>query len=695
PPPMDGYRLIVKDPMGKKVLETKDIALSEFGAYDGEFTVPKNGAVGWYRFVLKSNFSKFTWNPLKVLVSDFTPSPFRVSNELNGKLFQPGEKITVNTMARMHAGGPYTDAATRVTARLTRKTFRSRDPVARKFTFHKGYASAQSTRVFNKTGKVDDRGNLFHSFEITNQKILYGTLMVESAVRDDRGKFVASATSAKFVGLDRFVGLKNTHWLYKEDEPAKIHYIVVNERGTPVGGTEVNIQIERKVTTATRVKGAGNAYLTQFTEKWVAAGNCAGTPGTKPSTCRFTPEEPGSYRMTAGIKDTRGRAHVAEIHAWVIGKGRVMWSQENDNALQIIPEAENYKVGDTARYLVKNPFPGAQALVTIERFGVIDRWVQTLETSTPVIEFPVKADYVPGYYLSVVAISPRVDKPLGEGNVDLGKPTFRMGYVSVPVKDPYKEIVVTARPEKQVYRPRDTVKVSLQAKPRHPGKSEPIELAVAVLDESVFDLIQGGSSYFDPYKGFYRLDTLDLGNFNLLTGLVGRQKFEKKGANPGGGGDDAGVAMRSLFKFVSYWNPSIQTDAAGRAEIEFEVPDNLTGWRVLVIAVTPGDRMGLGEGNFKVNRATEVRPVMPNQVTEGDDFVAGFSVMNRTGGPRDITVTIRAEGDMKGDAAGKKETVSLKPYKRTTVWMPVQTRAVKKDRNRPQGKVNFKVTAVD
>ncbi len=695
PPPLTGYHLEIKDPTGKKVHEIKDVTLSEFGAYDGEFTVPKTGAVGWYWFRLTSNFTHLSWNPMRVLVSDFTPSPFRVTNELNGKLFQPGQPVTVTTMARMHAGGPYTDASTRVTAQLKQQAFVSKHPVAKDFNFRKGYSSHYSTSVFNKTDKVDDKGNLLSSFAITNSNILYGTLMVESAVRDDRGKYVASSTSAKFIGLDRFVGLKNTHWLYKEDEPAKINYIVVNERGVPVGGTKVGIQIERRVTKASRVKGAGNAYLTQFTEEWVAAGQCSGSPGAKPSTCRFTPKEPGSYRMTASIKDTEGRSHQSEIHAWVIGKGRVLWSEPNNNSLQIIPEEEGYKVGDTARYLVKNPFPGAQALVTIERYGVLHSWVETLKTSTPVIEFPVKADYVPGFYLSVVVLSPRVDKPLGEGNVDLGKPAFRMGYVSVPVKDPYKEIVVTAKAEKETYRPRDTVKVSLRAKPRHPGKKEPIELAVAVLDESVFDLIQGGSSYFDPYKGFYKLSRLDLSNFNILMGLVGRQKFEKKGANPGGGGDDSGVAMRSLFKFVSYWNPSIKTDASGKANIEFEVPDNLTGWRVLVLAVTPGDRMGLGEGNFKVNRATEVRPVMPNQVTEGDDFVAGFSVMNRTGGPRNVTVTIYAEGDIKGGSSKETKTVSLKPYKRTTVWMPIKTRTVKKDRNHPAGRVQFKVTAVD
>jgi len=37
------------------------------------------------------------------------------------------------------------------------------------------------------------------------------------------------------------------------------------------------------------------------------------------------------------------------------------------------------------------------------------------------------------------------------------------------------------------------------------------------------------------------LDSLDLANYNLLMQLVGRQKFEKKGATRGGGGPDLGL----------------------------------------------------------------------------------------------------------------------------------------------------------
>jgi uncharacterized protein YfaS (alpha-2-macroglobulin family) len=132
-----------------------------------------------------------------------------------------------------------------------------------------------------------------------------------------------------------------------------------------------------------------------------------------------------------------------------------------------------------------------------------------------------------------------------------------------------------------------------------------------------------------------------------------------------------------VFKFVGYWNPSIITDTQGRATIEFEVPDNLTGWRVLAMAVTPGDRMGLGEGHFKVNRPTEIRPVMPNQVTEGDRFEAGFNIMNRTPQKRQLAVTLSAQGVI-ASADGQKtqkvtQTLEVEPFKRATVWLPLKT----------------------
>ncbi|MGV7220391.1 MAG: alpha-2-macroglobulin family protein [Nitrospinales bacterium] len=697
PAPKDGYKLKIVDPMGKTVEEIKDVSLSEFGAYDGEYSIPKNGSIGWYTFQLTANYTKYSWTPLRVLVSEFTPSPFRVENELNGKIFHPGDQVEISASAKLHSGGPYTNASSRVTAQLKEKSFFSKHPKAKGFSFYmpKQY-SRNSYTIYNKTESMNDNGELKSSFELDGHNIIYGTLFAENAVKDDRGKFIAASTKATFSAVNRFVGLKSPHWLYHQDKTASIQYLVVDEGGVPVTDTSVEIEVERLVTMASRVKSAGNAYKTEYVDTWKPAGKCTGTPTDNYSLCDFIPQNSGSYRLTATISDTLGETHQSQIRIWVVGKGRVVWHESENGSLEIVPEKETYKIGETAKYLIKNPFPSAQALISIERYGVIKHWTQKLDGSSPVIEFPVEPDFLPGFYLSVIIFSPRVEKPLGDGNVDLGKPTFRMGYLPVHVKDPFKEIEIDVAVEKEVYKPRQIVKVALTAKPRHSAANEPVELAVAVLDEAVFDLIAGGKTKFDPYKGFYKLESLDLQNYSLLTRLVGRQKFEKKGANSGGGGGGANLSMRSLFKFVSYWNPSIKTNSDGNANFKFSVPDNLTGWRVLVMAVTPTDRMGLGEGHFKVNLPTEIRPALPNQVTEGDSFTAGFTVMNRTDKTRELTANIKIEGDIAiSSAKTHSQTVTAEPYKRIKIEVPVLTKPIKTDRNVQSGSVRFEVIAGD
>ena len=433
----------------------------------------------------------------------------------------------------------------------------------------------------------------------------------------------------------------------------------MDERGKPVPDVPVTVEIERQEVTATRVKGSGDAYLTQYNREWKKVSTCKGKSDNDPEECEFVPKEPGYYRFIGTISDTQGKQHEVQIHGYVVGAGVMIWEQPDDASLNLVPEATSYKVGDKARVLVKNPFPKTEALVTIERYGVIKQWTMTLETATPIIEFDIEPDFLPGFYLSVVVMSPRVKEKGGFDTLDLGKPTFRIGYVKMDVNDPYKQITVAVEPKLEVYRPRDKATVAIDVKVANKDSNntdEPIELAVAVLDEAVFDLIQGGLDYFSPYKGFYELEDLDLVNYNLVHLLIGRQKIEKKGDNPGGdGGDD--VKMRELFKFVAYWNPSLPAKDGG-TDIEFELPDNLTGWRVLVMATTPSDRFGLGWKTFKVNRPTELRPVMPNQIAEGDSFRAKFSAMNRTDEKRRLDVEVSATGAVK-DKPSLKTSVEL------------------------------------
>jgi uncharacterized protein YfaS (alpha-2-macroglobulin family) len=687
-----GYQLDIVDPTGKVVKTESHLTLSAFGAYAGSFRVPASGAVGWYEFNLKAPPDDSSheppqpraWTPMRVLVADFTPAPFQVTNTLNGQWYQPGDRVEVATQAALHAGGPYTGAGSRITARLFPQALDITNPIAAGFEFasQEPRATCSSPRepdvltIHQSDAATSDTGEIATQFIVPDVDLLSARLEVESAVRDERGKYVANRSHAEFRGRDRFVGLRSERWTFEEGKPATVQYLVVDQGGKVIAGEPVAVSIRGEVVNAARVKGAGDAYLTSYEPSWQTDGSCSGTSGKDPQACTFTPRRPGLYSIAATIKDTRGRPHTTELCVWVTGKGRVLWEEPADMSLSLVPEKPSYQVGDHARYLVKNPFPGATALITVERFGVIKHWVQVLTGNTPVIDFIVEPDFVPGFYLSVVAVSPRVApvpgvSPLDKEGVDLGRPTYRIGYLKVPITDPYKTLDVRIRSDRAAYKPRDTVTLTLNAAARAASPQEPVEYAVAVLDESVFDLIQDGRKYFDPYRGMYQLDNLDLVNYSLLTRLIGLQKFEKKGANSGGDGG-AGFDMRSVTQYLAYWNPSVIADEHGRATLSFKLPDNLTGWRVFAIATTPGDRLGLGDYKFKSTKLTELRPVLPNQLTVGDRFTAGFSVLNRSDKTRTIDVHVQARGPIDPPATLHR-AVTVGPFKRETVWLPLTT----------------------
>lgn len=716
-PPSAAYALRVYDPMGKTVYERRDITLSKFGAFDGEFAVPDTGAVGIYSFVLGAVFEGDkhtidkaldtsqswrpgvegrTWKPLQVLVSDFTPAAFHVTTELRGDVFKVGDTLNATSNAKLHSGGPYGEASARITAQIFRRSITSDYEKFKSFHFgplntwyyDNDSSAAYGPTIYQSESNLNTQGQLDTQISLSEEAVksasLYGTLTVESAVRDERGKYIANQASSKFVARDRYVGVNFPSWTYEKNKPMNAEFVVINENGETVSGVNVQLALTRHVTKASRVKGPGNAYVTHYETSEEFQEQKSVTSGANPTNVTFVPKSPGRYFLEATTTDTNGKIYQSKIGTWVIGSGNLVWQTEDGNSMDILPETTSAKVGSKLKILVKNPLPGALGLITIERYGVIKRWTEKLKTTTPVIEVPVTADMIPGFYVSVVAVSPRISQPLGEGEVDLGKPLVKMGYAKIDVESPEKGITVTVSPNRQLFKPQESVSVRLSSK-LSDGEKRPIEYAVAVLDESVFDLISSGMKYFDPYKGFYTLDPLDLRNYNLLLELIGRRNFHKKGANSGGDGM-ANLGKRSLFKFVAYWNPSLAADTNGNAKFDFTLPDNLTGWKILAMAITPDDRMGVGTTSIKVNKPTEIRPALLNQVIEGDSFDGAFTVMNRSKDARSLSVTVKAKGNI-DSVEELHQSIEAKPYERYTIKMPVKANH--------DGSVTFEVFAGD
>lgn len=697
-PEQKNFTLEIHDPKGA-VVDTREIVLSEFGTYAGTFNTGKNGAAGRYEMYIRSTKPSLYLNVMNFLVTDYVPASFKVETTLNKKTYEIGEAVAVNTAATLHSGGPYTDAKNRYTAILYGEPFSSSYPATADFWFGSPWCHPKEgcgkVSFLDEEIHLDKDGKANRSFMAEGGEIGFGNLEVESAVEDDRGKNVANMAKARYFGVDQFVGLRMDGFVFTAGKPAKFHCVVTDRDGKPIEGVKVRVSSSGKRYTAFRAKGAGGSYITRGNVDDIKGdeGELELVSGKTAGDLEMVFNSVGKNSLIASIEDTKGRNHTTEMEFWVTGPDAIAWGGNDEDVLDFVAQKTSYNVGETAKILVKNPYPHAKALVTIERMGIVKSWVETFDSSLPLVSFKVTEDMVPNFALSVVLFSPRIDKRQTDDTFDVGRPEWRMGYIQMEAIGKKHSFDFAIKTDAQTYRPGQEVHAAVTVTARDGSENGRKELAVAVLDEAVFDLIKGGMTYYDPQKGFYGTLIDSVANYNILRKLVTHAPA-KKGDDPGG---DGGISdkMRLDMKSLAYWNPAVITDEKGRVEFSFKAPDNLTGWRVLVIATDKKDHIGVGHSNFKVNRLTEIQPAMPNQVVEGDNFVAAFTVMNRNSEKRRVKVTIAAGGTMAEAVAPVTEEVEVGAFERKMVKMKITAGKVLADRKTENGLITFNVRAGD
>ncbi len=101
------------------------------------------------------------------------------------------------------------------------------------------------------------------------------------------------------------------------------------------------------------------------------------------------------------------------------------------------------------------------------------------------------------------------------------------------------------------------------------------------------------------------------------------------------------IAVRSNFDALALWAPSVRTDAAGKATVTINLPDSLTRYRVMAVAVSGVDRFGSGESDVTARLPLMVRPSPPRFLNFGDSFSLPIVLQNQTDAAMTVDVAIR------------------------------------------------------
>ncbi|HET9002942.1 MAG TPA: MG2 domain-containing protein, partial [Gemmatimonadaceae bacterium] len=333
--------------------------------------------------------------------------------------------------------------------------------------------------------------------------------------------------------------------------------------------------------------------------------------GTAPPTYGFTPANEGFYEVRLTASDGRGGVARTTVGGYAIQDGRSRGGPPFH--LPLVASAREASPGDEVQVAFDSPFDSAQGWVTIERERVLEQHRLTIRRGMNTIPIRITAAHVPNVFVSVMLLAIR---PSRDAHPDSTTQLLRAGYVEIGVGSGAKRLKVAVTPRSMEYAPRDSavVRVTVSDSAHRGVRSE---VTLWAVDDGVLALT--GYTTPDLVDRLYQprglgaalwstLPTVGIalpplgalawpGSVSLRGQSSGMQLSEVVVTQAGAA---AAPAMRTQFRSTAFYLGSAVTGDNGTAELKAQLPDNLTTYRVMAVAVGNDDRFGSGDTTLLV-----------------------------------------------------------------------------------------------
>ncbi len=709
---------VVQDSRGAEIGKGSS-NLNAFGAFDFKFKLPDNANLG-YANVIISTGSGLSGNSTyhQFQIQEFRRPEFEVKakNETEAPYFVKSNAL-VSINASYYAGGGLANAEVNwnVTATPTNYTPPTRDD----YTFGKwvpwwrSYGedySQNATQAFKGITDASGKHLLKLDFEDANPARPY-SVRAAASVMDVNRQAWSSSTNLLVHPADLYVGIKTPRTFVNKGEKIEIESIVSDIEGKLAANKNTTITAILKDWTFD--KGSWKETVTDEQ-------TCDVKSSDKPAKCEFIAKSGGVYTITATVLDDRERPNESQFTVWVSGGKTPPKRNVEMEEANLIPSKKDYKAGDVAEILVQSPFENAEGVLTLRRDGLVKTERFTMKGQSVVLRIPLEEKYLPNIYAQVdlVGAAPRMNDK-GEVDAKLAKrPAFASGQINLPISTDSRKLTVSAEPQDKSVEPGAETKVNVEVKD---NKGEPVansEVTVVVVDESVLAL--SGYRIGDPLSVFYtqrgegvtdyhsrkdillgnpddikkNIDQLQVGGRNggdivtsadaMVAGTAnrpqpsaapksemmkqrsaakkdsddGRLREEKESdAAPPPDEPNSPIKIRENFNALAIFAPNVKTDSNGKAVVPVKLPDNLTRYRVMAVAVDSGKRFGGGDSNLTARQPLMVRPSAPRFMNFGDKIELPVVVQNQTDNPMTVNIAVRATNATLTSGGGKKVVV--------------------------------------
>ncbi len=684
------YRIF--DPQGNDLGSGRAEA-NAWGGFDFSFTLPGNanlgsayiqmdaeaGALGGITYYHYFQIQEFRRPEFEVNVRSETAGPYFV-----------GDSATLAVEAKYYAGGPLPNAE--VTWQVSYDPTNYAPPNWPDFTFgiwepwwwfsyeYGSDYSGTGYQAFN--GVTDATGNHYLKLDFESAQGLRPFFVLgEATVMDVNRQAWTGSTSLLVHPASLYVGLRSDRYFVERGTPLEIELIVTDLDGDPVADRPIKV-------TAARLEWKYTAGSWQ--EQAVDPQECTVGSAIEPVTCTFQTPAGGRYQVTAVVSDEMGRENMSQLTRWVSGGELPPAREVEQEEATLIPDKETYQPGDVAEILVQSPFSPAEGLLTVSRSGLLYTERFTIEAGSVTLEVPIEEAYIPNLNIQVdlVGSAARTDDD-GNPLPDVPeRPAYASGSLSLGIPPLQRTLSLDVNPMEAELEPGGGTTLDLLLKDASGKPVEGAELVVVVVDEAVLALTN--YQLADPLAVFYtsrssdvqstyarasivlanpldilqtaevRSQAADMAYDEAMPTMTAQAAPMEEPAAAGGEAESAAQAIRIRLDFnpLATFAPEVRTDANGHATVEVSLPDNLTRYRVMVVAVdSGGGQFGSGEAAITARLPLMVRPSAPRFLNFGDQFELPIVLQNQTDSDMLVDVVVEATNITLTGNSGMRVTV--------------------------------------
>jgi alpha-2-macroglobulin len=479
---------------------------------------------------------------------------------------------------------------------------------------------------------------------------------IDVVVDDLNRQSVSARTSIVMHASSFYIAARDANrnnWYWSENAARRFDLLAMRPDGRRVSGVGVAVAVaHNRMTFTSQADGSSPAV------KWVTDTILRDSITLRDSVAQyaFTPRGTGWYNVLFSATDDAGRTTRTSVGGYVVGRD---WSPWTDTPVRAAMRVDRDSVdsGDTLVVRFMSPFPRAEAWVTVERETVLAQRRVRVAAGEATVRIPVTDAFIPAAHVSVLLVDSGAI-----WTTDSTHQRFRAGYARINVSRSTKALAVDVRPAQSQYLPGDSARFTIAVRD-HRSRPVAAQVTLWAVDEGVLALAD--YSRPDPLETIYSSYGTALHFGTTATSIASLRRFLTP---PGWMTDQAlygmhalnsavttgiaarngtitvntGSLLRSDFRSTAFFVTSLVTNNAGIASTTVKLPDNVTTYRVMAVAVTAGDRFGSGESSITLTKPLLARASLPRFLRTGDAILAGAVINNTT--PDSVSATIHATG---------------------------------------------------